>query len=70
MQKRMKSAHPRTPGGRQPVPKGSKSQVPWSGYSKFMPVRPPKAPADTLKKENKEDGRIGLPVAAFSKLAK
>ncbi len=50
MQKRMKSAHPRTPGGRNFVPKGNQST--W-GNSKFIPAKRPKAPI-ALKKATPE----------------
>ena len=41
MQKRMKSAHPRTPGGRQPTPKGSNTHPQPGSYTKFTPVQAP-----------------------------
>lgn len=51
MQKRMRHAHPRTPGGRNFVPKGA--NAPWC-QSKFIPAKQPKAIAPAPKKDNRE----------------
>ena len=53
MQKRMKSAHPRTPGGRQAAPDGAKSTPSWMP-SKFMPVKQFKAPVAKPEKDEPE----------------
>jgi len=44
MQKRMKSAHPRTPGGRQETYEGRDGQPKPGTYSKFQPVKQFKKP--------------------------
>lgn len=52
MQKRMRHAHPRTPGGRNFIPK-SNNAVPW-GKSKFMPPKQQKFLIAPPKKESGE----------------
>ncbi|MGB8352672.1 MAG: hypothetical protein WCD79_02165 [Chthoniobacteraceae bacterium] len=49
----MKSAHPRTPGGRQAAPDGAKSTPSWMP-TKFMPVKQFKAPVAKTEKDEPE----------------
>lgn len=57
MQKRMRHAHPRTPGGRNFIPK-SKDALPW-GKSKFMPPKQQKFLIAPPKKEGEQEKAEG-----------